>query len=76
MTPAEPWLLRSLACAKTLQMQGLALKTAIALAGLHAGQGRLQEAIGGLQQALAPLSEGQGTQDQQQARALLARWRA
>ena len=73
---AEPWLLRSLACAKTLQMQGLALKTAIALAGLHAGQGRLQEAIGGLQQALAPLSEGQGTQDQQQARALLARWRA
>ena len=73
---AEPWLLQSLACAKTLQMPGLALKSAVALTSLHAGQGRLQEAIGGLQQALAPLSEGQGTRDQQQARALLARWRA
>ena len=72
----EPWLLQSLACAQGLQMRGLALKSAIALASLHAGQGRHVDASHGLRQALAALTEGQGTQDLLQAQALLARWQA
>ena len=73
---AQAWLQRAQACAQGLQMHGLALKSAIDLARLQAARGRTDQAVGGLQQALARLVEGQGTRDQQQARALLARWRA
>ena len=77
--PAEqalPWLQQALACAQGLQMHGLALKAAIDLARLHAAQGRTGQAALGLQQALAPLVEGQGSFDQRLARALLAGWQA
>ena len=73
---AEPWLQRSLACAQALQMSGLALKSAIALASLQAATGRRQAAIDGLQAALAALDQGQGTRDPQQALALLTQWQA
>ena len=71
---AEPWLQQSLACAQALQMSGLALKSAIALAGLQAATGRRAAAIDGLQAALVALDQGQNTRDPQQALALLRRW--
>ena len=73
---AEPWLQRALASAQAMQLGGLALKSACALAALWATQGRRAEAAAMLAPALNALPEGRGTRDHTQASALLATWRA
>lgn len=72
---AEPWLQAGLACAQELKLRGLALKSALALGRLWAGQGRLTEAQGVVSTALTGLTEGLNTRDHRVARALLESWR-
>ena len=69
---ALPWLEDALASARALQLPGLALRAATALAPLWADAGRRAEALALLDGALATVPEGAATRDPVQARALRA----
>jgi class 3 adenylate cyclase/tetratricopeptide (TPR) repeat protein len=69
---ARPWLDDALARARSLALPGLALRAAVALAPVWAGQRRTAEAVDLLDVALAAVPEGAQTHDPQQARALRA----
>jgi tetratricopeptide (TPR) repeat protein len=60
---ALPWLEDALRTARDLQLPGLALRAALALAPVWADGGRRSEAVALLDAALAAVSEGAGTQD-------------
>ncbi len=69
---ALAWLEDALAKARALQLPGLALRAAVALAPLWAQGGRRAEALALLDTSLADAPEGAHTADPQQARALRA----
>jgi class 3 adenylate cyclase/tetratricopeptide (TPR) repeat protein len=72
---ALPWLEDAVATARELQLPGLALRAALALAPVWAEAGRRQAAASLLDDALAAVSEGAGTGDVVQAQALLQQLR-
>jgi hypothetical protein len=69
---AETWYRRALAVATERGAATLRLRAATSLARLLAAVGRRDEAAGVLGAALAPLTEGAGTADVRDARALAA----
>ena len=72
---ALPWLEDAVATARELQLPGLALRAALALAPVWAEGGRRSEALALLDEALAAVGEGAGTRDVVQAQALLQQLR-
>ncbi len=69
---ALPWLQDALATAQALNLPGLALRAALALAPVWAATGRRADAHSLLDGCLAAVSEGAATHDPVQARALRA----
>lgn len=67
---ALPWLEDALTTARALQLPGLALRAALALAPVWAQGGRRQEAVALLDEALGAVSEGAGTADVVRGRGL------
>jgi class 3 adenylate cyclase/tetratricopeptide (TPR) repeat protein len=67
---ALPWLEDALAKARQLQLPGLALRSALALAPVWAAAGRHSEALALLDACLRAVTEGAGTHDVVQARSL------
>jgi class 3 adenylate cyclase/tetratricopeptide (TPR) repeat protein len=72
---AEHWLQAGLDCAEDLQLHGMALKSAIALAQNWQGQGQTVRASELLRRHLDRFTEGLQTRDLLVAQALLAAWR-
>ena len=72
---AEHWLQTGLDCAESLQLHGMALKSAIALAQNWQGQGQTARACELLGRQLAHFTEGLQTRDLRVAQTLLAAWR-
>lgn len=70
---ALPWLEDALRTARELQLPGLMLRAALALAPVWAEGGRRSEALALLDEALAAVSEGAGTRDVVQGRHLRSR---
>ena len=70
---ARGWLDRAWSTARLMQLPGLALRAASALAELHLAQGQPEAGRVVLAEALAAIHEGHDTQDARQAVALLAR---
>lgn len=69
---AEDWLLQALACARSRQLDSLALRAALDLAELWQGQGQGARALQMLEPACDAIRGGAGTRDVVAARARLA----